>query len=297
MKMKVKEASVLEETVLRMLDSSTKSKVRKLIRNHRVTVDGEAVNRPAHKVSRGQTVEIVKAGRERPVKTVRPSGGKRLPFPVLFEDEFLIIVDKPSGMLSIATERERSRTLYRMVSDYVKASTEGEKRIFIVHRLDRDVSGVMVLAKDEKTKRRLQGEWSSAEKIYSAVLDGHPPQKEGTVEGWLCENRAHRVYACDKTKPGAEKALTHYRVVNTSGSRSVVEVRLGTGRKHQIRVHMASLGCPISGDRLYGTHVRGMSGIGLHALSLSFDHPHTRRRITTKSPLPRRLKDLLRAPR
>jgi len=297
MKVKIKEEGTLEEAVLRMLDSSTKSNVRKLIKNHRVTVDGEAVIRPAHEIRAGQTVEIVKAGRERPARTGPLNRRRRLPFPVLFEDEFLIVVDKPAGMLSIATERERSRTLYRMVSDYVKAATEGAKKIFIVHRLDRDVSGVMVLAKDEKTKRALQGGWASAEKTYRAVLDGRPKEKEGKVEGWLCENRANQVYVCDKKTHGAEKAVTSYRLVRASGARSLVEIKIETGRKHQIRVHMASLGCPVAGDRLYGTPVRGMSGIGLHAVTLAFDHPHTGRRISLKSPLPQRLKDLLQGQR
>jgi len=293
MKVKVKAGATLEETVLVMLDSASKSKARKLIRNHRVTVDGEAVNRPDHAVRAGQSVEIVSAGRERPAKRTPSAGRKRLPFAILLEDEHVIAVDKPAGMLSIATDKEKSRTLYRMVSDYVKASTEGEKKIFIVHRLDRDVSGVILLAKDQKTKRALQEGWGNAEKIYRAVVSGRPPKKEGAVESWLCENKAHLVYACDKTTPGAEKAVTHYRLVRSGVSGSLVEVRLETGRKHQIRVHMASLGCPIAGDRLYGRPVRGMSGIGLHALRLSFDHPATGKRVTIESPLPARLKELL----
>lgn len=293
MKVKLKEGGTLEEALLRMLDSASKSKARKLIKNHRVTVDGEAVNSPAHEVRSGQTVEIIKAGKERPARTLRPGSRKRLPFNIIFEDEHIIAVDKPAGMLAIATDKEKSRTLYRMVSDYVKAMTGGEKKIFIVHRLDRDVSGVMVLAKDQKAKRTLQGSWGSAEKVYRAVVDRRPPEKEGTVESWLCENRAHRVYECENTTPGAEKAVTGYRLVRSSGQRCLVEVHLVTGRKHQIRVHMASLGCPIAGDRLYGTAVKGMSGIGLHAVSLSFDHPVTSRRISLKSPLPARLKSLL----
>jgi len=293
MRMKTREESPLEEAVLRMLGSATRTKARKLIKGHRVSVDGEAEVRPSLKLNPGQTVEILKSDRQLQGKSARPSGTRRLPFSILLEDESIVVVDKPAGLLSIATDKERSKTLYRMVSDYVKASSGGENIIFIVHRLDRDVSGAMVFAKDEKAKKRLQESWGNADKVYHAVVDGRPGRKEDTVKSWLCENRAHRVYACDKTTPGAEEAVTHYRTLKTMGSRSVVEVRLETGRKHQIRVHMASLGCPVTGDRLYGTAVKGMSGIGLHAVSLSFDHPSTGNRVNVKSPLPRRLKELI----
>jgi len=292
MKMKLKEAGALEEAVLRMLGSATRTKARKLIKGLRVSVDDVPESSPGFQVRPGQTIEITRQTGERPAESARESRKRRLQFTILFEDEHLIVVDKPAGLLSIATDKERSKTLYRMVSDYVKATSGGENKIFIVHRLDRDVSGAMVFAKDEKAKRRLQESWGNAQKVYHAVVDGRPGGKEGTVQSWLCENRAHRVYACDKTTPGAEEAVTHYRALRSKGSRSVVEVRLETGRKHQIRVHLASIGCPVAGDRLYGTAVKGMSGIGLHAVLLSFDHPSTGRRIKVKSPLPRRLRDL-----
>jgi len=291
--MKLKEAGTLEEAVLRMLGSASRTKARKLIKNNRVSVNGSFQSSPGLHVRPGESIEISRPEKDRSGKPAGTLGKKRPRFNILFEDEQLIVVDKPAGLLAIATDKEKIKTLYRQVSDYVKAATDGEKIIFIVHRLDRDVSGAMVFAKDERSKKRLQDGWANAEKIYHAVVDGRPPEKEGTVRSWLCENRAHRVYVCDKTTPGAEEAATHYRVLSSRGSRSVVEVRLETGRKHQIRVHMASLGCPVAGDRLYGTAIKGMSGIALHALSLSFDHPAKDRRISIKSPLPRRLKELV----
>jgi 23S rRNA pseudouridine1911/1915/1917 synthase len=200
-------------------------------------------------------------------------------------------VDKTAGLLSIATDKEHHKTLYRMVSDYVKEATDGRGRIFIVHRLDRDVSGVMVFAKDEPTKRRLQKGWAAAEKIYHAVVEGRPPAAEGTIRTWLRENSAYRVHVCGKTAPGARVAVTHYRVIKDVAPYCTVEVRIETGRKHQIRVHLAKLGCPIVGDDIYGTAASG-GGMALHAHSLTFNHPSTGRRTTITSDLPSRFRSL-----
>jgi RluA family pseudouridine synthase len=197
-------------------------------------------------------------------------------------------------MLSIATDKERQKTLYRKVMDYVKETTAGEKRIFIVHRLDRDASGVMVLAKDEKTKRKLQKNWASTEKVYRAVVEGCPPEAGGTVRNFLCENRAKRVYVCYKGVKGSHEAVTHYRILKGKGPRRLLAVKIETGRKHQIRVHMANtLRCPIVGDDIYGLGKSGTRGIALHSHSLTFDHPATGERITVKSPVPGRFRKLV----
>lgn len=271
--------STLLDAVLRMLDTATRTSVRKLIKNGRVAVDGTERVRPDFRVLPGQTVEIAPRGRERP------------PFTILLEDDHLVAADKPAGLLSIATDKEHHKTLYRMVSDYVKKVTRGSGKIFIVHRLDRDVSGVMVFAKDESTKRRLQKGWAGAVKVYHAVVEGHPPAAEGTVRNWLCENRAYRVYVCSKDTRGAHEAVTHYRLIKAGDRYDTVEVRIETGRKHQIRVHMAELGCPIVGDSTYGTELSG-GELALHARSLTFDHPSTGRRTTITSRLPSRFRSL-----
>jgi len=261
----------LLDVVLRMLDTATRTTVRKLIKSGCVAVDGKKQARPDFPVLPGQRVEITSRGRKSP------------PFTILLEDDHLVAVDKAAGLLSIATGKERHRTLYRMVSDYVKEATGGSGRIFIVHRLDRDASGVMVFAKDEPTKRRLQKGWSDAEKIYHAVVEDRPPAAEGTVRNWLCENRAHRVYVCDRDVRGAREAVTHYRIMKSAPRHCTLEVRIETGRKHQIRVHMAGLGCPIVGDSTYGTGISD-GELALHARSLTFDHPSSGRRTTITSP-------------
>jgi 23S rRNA pseudouridine1911/1915/1917 synthase len=277
----VKDESTLLDAVLRILDTATRTRVRKFIKNGRVAVDGRVRTRPDFPVVPGQTVEIAPRARENP------------PFVILFEDDHILAVNKASGLLSIATDKEQHKTLYRLISDYVKETTGGRGRIFIVHRLDRDVSGVMIFAKDEPAKRRLQTNWAAAEKIYYAVLEGRPPAAEGTVRNWLRENSAFRVYSCSRKAEDARVAVTHYRVIKAAGAHCLVEVRIETGRKHQIRVHMAVLGCPIVGDGTYGTAASGRE-MALHARSLTFDHPSTGRRITITAPPPARFQRLVR---
>ncbi len=286
-----------------MMDSASKTSVRKLIKNHRVTVDGEIQARPDSAVLPGQVIEISQKGidKETRKKSASPAALKtargakrRLAIKILLEDEHLIVVDKPTGLLSIATDKERLRTLYRKVMDYVKETSAGKKRIFIVHRLDRDASGVMVLAKDEGTKRKLQKDWAGAEKVYHAVVEGCPPRSEGTIRNFLCENRAKIVYVCERHIKGSQEAVTHYRILKGDGPRRLLEVKIETGRKHQIRVHMAdTLNCPIVGDDIYGLGKSGTRGIALHSHSLTFDHPATGDRITVKSPIPSRFRGLV----
>lgn len=286
MKAIVRTEGSLLDVVGAILTTATKTTVRKLIKHNRVTVDAKVQPRPDTPVRAGQKIEILSLPDELKARKVTRVASD-LPFTILHEDKHLVVVDKPAGLLSIATKHEQQRTLYRMVSAYVKEATGGESRIFIVHRLDRDVSGVMVFAIGEPAKRKLQAGWATSEKVYRAVVEGRPQQAEGTVRSFLRENRVMRVVACMPTEPGAQEAVTHYRVIKATAARSELEVRIETGRKHQIRVHLASLGCPIVGDRVYGS---GRTGVGmlLHAHSLSFDHPVTGERLTVTSPLPPR---------
>lgn len=280
-----------------MMDSASKTTVRKLIKGFRVAVEGEVQVRPDHQVNEGQAIEVLPSSKEK--SKTSPKGTKGLkrvkhpPFKILLEDDNIIVVDKPAGLLSIATDKEKLKTLYRMVSDYVKASATEARLIFIVHRLDRDASGVMVFAKDEPSKRKLQKDWAGAEKIYHAVVEGHPKQAEGTIKNWLCENTARIVYVCNKEAKGAQEAVTHYKTIKSNGPHSLLEVRIESGRKHQIRVHMAHMDCPIVGDDIYGATKTQGKAIALHSHSLSFDHPVTGKRITIVSPLPTRFRGLV----
>ena len=205
---------------------------------------------------------------------------------IVFEDDYLVVVAKVSGLLTIATERDRERTAYRLLMDYVrKGNPRSRQRVFIVHRLDRDTSGVLVFAKTEEVKRALQDNWDAVSKTYLAVVHGIPPQSSGRIQSYLAENAAFRVYSTQDPSKG-RLALTEWRKIKTMRSLSLLEIGLLTGRKNQIRVHLADAGFPIVGDRKYGRANDSNRILALHARSLAFTHPVTGISHVFEAPVP-----------
>lgn len=219
---------------------------------------------------------------------------------IKYEDGRLIVIEKPSGLLSMSTDR---RTQGRPETTAYSILTQMKGRVFIVHRLDRDTSGVMIFAKDEETKRRLQDNWDEAveDRRYIAVVEGIPPQQEGTVTSWLSDNpKSFKVSSCPYDN-GGQKAVTHYKVIDTvrginmgrwQMSYSLVEFNLETGRKNQIRVHAAVLGTPIAGDKKYGAVSNPAGRLCLHARNIAFIHPFTGRTISVSSAVPAAFRNL-----
>jgi len=205
---------------------------------------------------------------------------------ILYEDRDIVVVDKAAGLLTIATDDERTRTAYHLMTDYVrKGCNKSRERIFIVHRLDRETSGVLVFARTEKAKRTLQGNWDNTEKHYLAVVHGILMKKEGTITSYLAENAAFRVYST--TNP-AQGLLSHtaYRVRQETRNFSLLDITLLTGRKNQIRVHFAEQGYPIVGDRKYGDKNDSHRMLALHARSLAIHHPFNGKRMTFEAEVP-----------
>ena len=270
------ETTLLPFLLLRVRDKS-RNTVKGLLSRRQVLVDGEVVTRFDAPLAPGQRVELLPKD---------SAGAAELPFPILYEDTGLIAVDKPAGLLSMGNERERRRTAYRAVSDYVKAREPG-RRIFIVHRLDRDTSGVLVFAKDEKLKRALQDNWENVVKKrgYLAAVEGTLPRREGMVRSYLHETATHLVYSGPRGRQ-AKEAVTRYRMVVENRGYTLAAVEIDTGRKNQIRVHMQDLGCPIAGDRQYGAQTDPMGRLALHADVLVLTDPRTRRALTLRAPLP-----------
>ncbi len=205
---------------------------------------------------------------------------------LLYEDRDIVVVDKPSGLLTMGTERDKTRTVYYLVTDYVrKGNPRSKNRVFIVHRLDRDTSGVLLFAKDEKSKATLQDGWDKTQKRYLAVVHGRlSRRKEGTISSYLAENSAHNVYSTTDPQKG-KLSHTAYRVLKETKDFSLVEIDLLTGRKNQIRVHFAELGHPVAGDRKYG---RGctLPRLALHARSIAFTHPYNGEAMEFKADVP-----------
>jgi len=202
-------------------------------------------------------------------------GNRHLPkgLEIIYEDSAIIVVDKPPGMLTMGTEKEKERTAYFAITDYVrKGYSRSSKRIFIVHRLDRETSGIVIFARTEKAKYDLQDNWKETRKKYLAVVHGKCDKQYETITSYLAENKAHLVYSTDDREKG-KLSHTAYRVLKETKEFSLLEVDLLTGRKHQIRVHLAGIGNPIVGDSKYGKRDDGYKRIALHALSISFKHP------------------------
>lgn len=205
---------------------------------------------------------------------------------LLHEDRDILVVDKPSGLLTIGTERERERTAYYILTDYVrKGCARSRNRIFIVHRLDRESSGLLVFAKTEEAKRCLQGQWNETTKRYLAVVHGRMEKRSGTITSYLAENKAHFVYSTSDTRWG-KLSHTAYEVLKVTKDLSLLEVDLLTGRKNQIRVHLAEDGHPIVGDRKYGEGNDAHKRLALHARSISFRHPFSGRPLAFETEIP-----------
>lgn len=221
----------------------------------------------------------------------RPSGpGHRLlpnRIVIVYEDRDIIVVNKPAGLLTMGTDKEKSRTAYFILTDYVrKGQAKSRKRVFIVHRLDRDTSGVVVFAKTPEAKHFLQSHWDETKKKYLAVVHGTCEITSETVSTHLVENKARTVYSTSDAGKG-KLAHTAYRVLKQTEDFALLEVDLLTGRKHQARVHLAGIGHPVVGDDRYGKGKGEHKRLALHAVSISFTHPFTGEQVTFETPVPR----------
>lgn len=227
---------------------------------------------------------------KRPSKKHEPTGLK-----ILFEDHDIIVVDKAPGLLTVSTYREKEKTAYYLLNNYVKKGNyKSKSTVFIVHRLDRETSGVLVFAKSERVKRFLQDNWQDFTKLYVAIVHGKLKEKQGEITSYLMENKAHRMYSTQDTEKGV-LAKTGYKVIKESTNFSLLEINLYTGKKNQIRVQLAEKGYPIVGDKMYGTSEKGFKRLALHAEMLTINHPFTKEEMTFKAPLPTYFKSLIKA--
>jgi len=223
------------------------------------------------------------------------STSKHLPrgLEILYEDRDILVVDKPAGLLTVGTQTNKSRTAYYILTDYVrKGCAKSRNRIFTVHRLDQWTSGVLVFAKSEEVKLRLQAQWKDTEKKYLAVVYGRLDQKEGIITSYLSENKAFVVYSTTDVTKG-KPAHTAYKVLKETMQFSLLEIKLLTGRKNQIRVHMADKGHPIVGDRKYGKTGDGYRRLALHSKSISFKHPASGEQMIFETKVPNYFNELI----
>ncbi|MHA7965451.1 RluA family pseudouridine synthase [Paenibacillus sp. CAU 1782] len=192
---------------------------------------------------------------------------------ILHEDEDIIVIQKNAGLLSVASPQENDMTAYRQLMAHVRIK-DPKSRVFVVHRLDRDTSGVMMFAKSERVQQLLQNSWQDTvkERVYVALVEGKIKKTEGTISSWLKESSTLKMYSSHRPNDG-QHAVTHYKVIQSNSNFTLSEVRLETGRKNQIRVHMQDIGHPIVGDKKYGSKSNAIKRLGLHAQVLVFIHP------------------------
>ncbi|MDD6892074.1 MAG: RluA family pseudouridine synthase [Bacteroidales bacterium] len=211
---------------------------------------------------------------------------------ILYEDAYLIVVEKKEGLLSVATEKQKERTAQHILNEYVKRQHRNN-RIYVVHRLDRETSGIMMYAKDEKTQHSLRDNWHDivTDRRYVAVVQGVMERDQGTVESWLTDRKLY--VSSSPVDDGGKYSVTHYRTIRRGNGCSLVELELETGRKNQIRAHMESLGHPLIGDERYGCEVNPLGRMALHAFKLCFYHPVTRQLMEFETPYPGAFKNLV----
>ena len=274
MKFNVEEEMILLSALQLMYPESTKTKLRKMLTEGRVLVDGTPVYKAKELLTKGNFVTIINRS-EAIVKSPPPEPRKQFSkLKVIFEDECILVVEKPAGLLSVATEKLEKDTLHSRCVDHVKRQSE-RAWCHIVHRLDRDTSGVMVFAKNREIKEHLQTQFAERDvkRLYHALVEGRPEQNEGTDSSWLIEDKHLHVKRVKSTFKGAKQSITHWRLEDHDEFVSLIEVIIETGRRHQIRMAMQFIGCPIVGDAIHGAETNPLNRVCLHATSLGFSHP------------------------
>ncbi len=279
-----KEESLLK-SLLANLPNKSRSVVKAVLRDRQVFVDGKPVTQFDHPLTPGQHVVV---GWDRAVPLEQPRE-----LNIVYEDQDLIVINKPSGLLTVATEKEKRKTAYSMLSRYVKTA-DPKQKIFIIHRLDRETSGLLLFAKSEAIKRKIQENWNATvgQRTYIGVVEGQMADPEGTIVSWLTESKAFIVYSSQNQRKG-KKAITHYKKIGGNSTYSLLQINLETGRKHQIRVHMQDIKHSIIGDKKYGSTLNPIRRIGLHAQVLSFTHPSTGEKCHFETPIPHKFMALV----
>lgn len=274
--------TTLLDALSRLFPDSTRTTLRKMLQGGRVRVNSEIEKDARRGIEPGDIIDVA----QKSVQLALPPE-----LSLLHEDDDVIVVVKSHGLLTVATERERGRTAQAFLNDYLKA--KGEGRIHIVHRLDRETSGVLVFAKTFEARERLKDRFAEhdVDRVYVAIVEGKLDPPRGTIRSHLRERRDLKMVSTD-AHPDAKLAVTHYRTIETGPHYSMLEIRLETGRKNQIRAHLSEEGHPVVGDRLYGSESNPLGRLGLHAKLLGFTHPSTGERLTFTAPAPKAFRAL-----
>ena len=266
--------------LLSVMTHTSRNSVKSTLTRGQVTVDEKMTKKHNLPLLPGQVVAI--QSNKAAIKETALIG-----LTILYEDDAIIVIDKEAGLLSIAAKFAEELTAHRQLINYVKQENR-ENRIYVVHRLDRDTSGVMVFAKTEQIKNDMQENWKEIvkERVYTALVEGVVAEEVGTIKTWLTESKAMKVHSATYDN-GGKLAITHYKKIRNNEDFTLLEVHLETGRKNQIRVHMETLGHPIAGDKKYGATSSPLKRLGLHATTLALIHPTSKELVRFHSKVPK----------
>lgn len=274
----VKNGGTILEVAASFLKDHTPTKLKSMLKHNQFAVNSMPMSQYDFEVHEGDTFSVNFD------QSFQVFSNPRVK--LVYEDEHILVINKGYGVLSMGTDTKKDGTAYSIMREYVKYH-DPRAKVFIVHRLDRDTSGLMMLAKTIEAKEAMQHNWNNMvlNRKYIAVVEGEVKQQEGVVKSYLAENSQYEVYSTDDPSKG-QFAVTRYKCLKATKSYSMMEVELDTGRKNQIRVHMKDLGHPIAGDRKYGAAHSPINRLALHAQTLRFVHPITRREMNFSAPIP-----------
>jgi len=279
------EPSELMKFLVEQMPDKSRTTIKSFLAHKQVSVDNQIITQYNYQLRSSQQVKL-NFGKTQEI--IKYKGLK-----ILFEDDDIIVIDKEPRLLSIATEKERKETAYFILTEHVRKMGRNN-RVFIVHRLDKDASGVMMFAKSINIQEIMQRNWQQniVDRKYAVLVEGKMENDEGTHISWLKESSALIMYSY-KFDNGGQKAITHYKVISKNDDYSLLEVKIDTGRKNQIRVHMKDLNHSIVGDKKYGSTQNPIKRMGLHAMSLEFTHPVTNENLKFESPIPKSFLSLI----
>lgn len=280
-RMKIEHNGQLLEYLIENVPEASRTTLKSYLSHRQILVNGKLATVFDYHLNKGDELQILDKG----VEKQNPNSRMR----IIFEDKYIIVIDKRNGLLTMSTGKEGEQTAYSQLMEHVRRHT-GDKaaRIFIVHRLDRETSGLLIFAKSEEVQHILQEKWEEnvITRQYVAVVEGKMEKSEGQIVSWLTENSKSFKMHSSPTDNGGKKAITNYKVIKSNGNYTLLYLWLETGRKNQIRVQMASIGHPVAGDKRYGAHSNPINRLCLHANLIAFVHPMTGERMKFDTGIP-----------
>ncbi len=282
MRHSVRESASLLDALASFYPDASRTTLRQMLQSGRVRVNGEIEKNARRALEADDSIDVGQKSVQIPLPPT---------LALLHEDEDILVVLKSHGLLTVATERERETTAQAYLNQYLKL--KGEERVHVVHRLDRETSGVLVFAKHFDAREALKEKFAAhdVDRVYIAIIEGSIDPPSGTIRSNLRERRDLRMESVD-AHPDAKPAVTHYRTIQESSGFSMLEITLETGRKNQIRTHLSEAGHPVVGDRMYGSNVNPLGRLGLHAKLLGFDHPRDGKHLVFTAAVPKVFREL-----